>query len=433
MPSSRNKNSTAAITVACAIVFIAYVFCYLYFMQADVLALSQFAWSGGQTHYDAMIGAVLLTIVLFLIRIGVASVTRFPKRLHSLVYFPSLVLLGILTGGTMQSDGIVTVGGKIWVAVVLLLLFAVAARQLGKYRPYESPLSSTSLFSQASWMNMGLLVLMFFLCQALGNTDRLTHNRLKMERYVSKGQYDKALLIANKSQETDSLMTMLRAFSLSKQGLLGEKLFSYALCGGSRALLPAFTKTEKLAFSSDAQLWKHLGAAPREAVKDTKVFLRQLQKQKKAKPSADDYLLTAYLLDRNLTDFALVVKQCYDMRTDEEKQLAADNIEKRRKMLAKKIGEDAARDSVREVLLTPSGGIRKKMTDLPKHYREALVLYTHLHTHRVLTYHDSVIDADYEDFLRVCRAGYTSPEAKRAAMSDTYFGTYWYYYEIGQR
>ena len=102
-------------------------------------------------------------------------------------------------------------------------------------------------------------------------------------------------------------------------------------------------------------------------------------------------------------------------------------------MLAKKIGEDAARDSVREVLLTPSGGIRKKMTDLPKHYREALVLYTHLHTHRVLTYHDSVIDADYEDFLRVCRAGYTSPEAKRAAMSDTYFGTYWYYYEIGQR
>ena len=432
MPSSRKKNSTVAITVACAIVFIAYVFCYLYFMQADVLALAQFAWSGGQTHYNAMIGAVLLTVVFFLIRIGVASVTHFPKRLHSLVYFPSLVLLGILTGGTMQSDGMVTAGGKVWVALALLLLYAVVARQLGKYRPYESPLSSTSIFSQASWMNMGLLVLMFFLCLSLGNIDRLTHNRLKMERYVAKGQYDKALLVARKSQETDSLMTMLRAYSLSKQGELGERIFSYALCGGSRALLPAVSKAERLAFSSDVQLWKHLGAAPREAVSDTKEFLRLLQRQEKAKPVVDDYLLTAYLLDRNLKDFATAVKQCYDMRTEEERKSAADNMEKRIKLLARKIGEEAARDSVREVLLTPSGGVRKQMADLPKHYREALVLYTHSQTNRVLTYHDSVTDADYEDFLKVCRAGYSSQEARKAALSDAYYGTYWFYYEMGQ-
>ncbi len=430
--SSKNKNSTATITVACAFVFIVFVFCYLYFMQADILALSQFAWSGGQTHYNAVIGAVLLTMVFFIIRIGVSSFTDFPRRLHSLVYFPSLVMLGTLTGGTMQEDGTVTIGTKIWLSVALLVLFAMTARPLSKYRPYESPLSSVSLFSQASWMNVGLLVLMFMMCLAFGNTDRMTHHKLLMERYVAQGKYDRALLVAEYDRETDSVMTMLRAYSLSVQGKLGERIFTYPLCGGSRALLPAVSRRERLAFTSDAPLWKHLGAAPRGTVKDAVEFLRLLQRQKKATPAVDDYLLTAWLLDGNLKGFAHAVTQCYDMRTDEERALAAENLEKRRKVLARKIGEKEAADSVREVLLTPSGAPRKQMADLPRHYKEALVLYTHLNTVRVLTYHDSVTDADYEDFLKVSRAGYPSPAVRKAALRDAYFGTYWYYYEMLQ-
>ena len=61
--SSNVKSSTVAIMTTCAIAFIIFVFCYLYFLQADLLALSQFAWSDGQTHYDRLVGAVLLTVV----------------------------------------------------------------------------------------------------------------------------------------------------------------------------------------------------------------------------------------------------------------------------------------------------------------------------------------------------------------------------------
>lgn len=428
--SSNAKSSTAAIMTACAIAFIIFVFCYLYFLQADILALSQFAWSDGQTHYNRMVGAVLLTIVFFLIHLAVTSLTDFPKRVRSLTFFPSLVLLGALTSGRLEPNGRVTVGWESLLTVVLLLAFVIVARQLNRYRPYESPLDSTSILSQASWMNMGIMVAMFCLCCAMGNTDRLLHNRLKMERYVSHRQYSKALLVAEKDWETDSVMTMMRAYSLSKKGKLGEELFAYPLRGKSRALLPAVSHANRLTFSPDSVLWQHLGAAPGFKITDVKDFFKLLQKRKKAKQSVDDYLLTAYLLDGDLHAFAREIGSYYDMRTDDERKAAHDILEKKRKALARRIGEEAAKDSVREVLLTPSGHARKQMSDLPKHYREALVLYTHIHAQRVLTYHDNVLDADYEDFLSVCRAQYASKSVRKAAIRDAYFGTYWYYYEM---
>lgn len=428
--SSNVKSSTVAIMTTCAIAFIIFVFCYLYFLQADLLALSQFAWSDGQTHYNRLVGAVLLTVVFFLVHLAVSSITDFPKRVRSLTYFPSLVLLGALTSGHLEPDGRVTVGWETLLTVILLLAFVVVARQLNKYRPYETPLESVTLFSQASWMNMGIMVAMFCLCCAMGNTDRELHNRLKMERYVSHRQYSKALFVADKDWETDSVMTMMRAYSLSKKGQLGEELFTYPLCGGSRALLPAESRANRLAFSPDSVLWQHLGAAPGFKIAEVKDFFKLLQKRKMAKSSVDDYLLTAYLLDGDLYAFAKEIGSYYDMRTDEERKVAHETLEKKRKALARKIGEEEAKDSIREVLLTPSGYARKPMSELPKHYREALVLYTHIHAQRVLTYHDNVLDADYEDFLSVCRAKYPSLSARNVAVRDAYFGTYWYYYEM---
>lgn len=429
MPKNK-KNSTAAIQAVCAIIFIVFVFSYLFFLQADILALSQCAWSGGQTHYNAWVGSILLTLAFFLIRLGVASLVKFPRRLQSLTYFPSFVMLGALTSGVMQEDGNVTLGLSTWVAAAFLVLFVLVAKQLSTLRPYETPLKSTSLLSQASWMNVGLMLVMMLLCCAMGNTDRLLHHRLKMERYVSQRQYSKVLLVADNERETDHAQTMFRAFSLSKKQLLGEKLFTYPVKGGSRALLPDTALDSRFAFTTDSLLWKHLGAVPSFHVDDVSDYLLLLQRKHKAKPAVDDYLLTAYLLDGDLDSFARSIGLYYDMRTDEERAAAHEALEKKRKALARKFGDDAAADSVKEVLLTPSGYVRKQQADIPKHFREALVLYTHLRGNRVLTYKDNVLDADYEDFLKVNRRKYPSNAARESALRDAYFGTYWYYYEM---
>ena len=67
--------------------------------------------------------------------------------------------------------------------------------------------------------------------------------------------------------------------------------------------------------------------------------------------------------------------------------------------------------------------------DLPRHYREACQLY-----HR-LNRLDLPVDkreiaaeiADYDDFYAILKAN-PDPVKRNAALRDSYFGTYWYYY-----
>ena len=90
-----------------------------------------------------------------------------------------------------------------------------------------------------------------------------------------------------------------------------------------------------------------------------------------------DYLLCGHLLDRKIDAFALAVKRYYDL--------------------------DAS---------------------LPKHYREALVLYNHIRSNPVVTYKHEVADADYADFQKLMR----ECGSNKTRLRDVYGNTYWYYY-----
>ena len=94
-----------------------------------------------------------------------------------------------------------------------------------------------------------------------------------------------------------------------------------------------------------------------------------------------DYLLCGFLLDKNLDGFVNAIRYKYN-------------------------------------LSSPS---------LPKHYREALTLYTHLRANPVLVYHNEVLDADYADFQELERK-YTDKRKRESYVRDTYGGTYWFYY-----
>ena len=68
----------------CAVLFITFTFTYLYFYQADVMMATQHLLSGGQTHYERTIGAVLITVALYVLHLGVLAVTKLTHRAHSL-------------------------------------------------------------------------------------------------------------------------------------------------------------------------------------------------------------------------------------------------------------------------------------------------------------------------------------------------------------
>ena len=81
------------IRIVCAVLFCLFSFCYLYFFQADVMTIVQHLASGGQTFYNPLLGAVLITITLKLLQVGISSWTKLSKRGYALTYFPSFLLL----------------------------------------------------------------------------------------------------------------------------------------------------------------------------------------------------------------------------------------------------------------------------------------------------------------------------------------------------
>ena len=64
---------------------------------------------------------------------------------------------------------------------------------------------------------------------------------------------------------------------------------------------------------------------------------------------------------------------------------------------------------------------------LPRHFREALVLYQHLRSVPVTQYQDSVLEADYTDMRDMLQECATEKE-RQYAMWKSYRNTYWYYY-----
>lgn len=426
--SHNMKNSTAMINVACAILFLIFSFCYMYFLQADLLGYAQYVWSGGIRHLGPMVWTLLITFPLMLVYLGVKAMVTLPRQAQFLTLFPSALLLGTLTSLEKNAAGEMVVTNWWWIAIVLLVLYIAGVRVLAGYSAIEGYEKHNGLLSKTAMVNyLGLLLLMLITC-GIGNTDATIHHRLKMERHINEGRYADALSVAKDVWEGDSMMTMLTLYSLSAQGELGEKAFNYVLTGRSKSLLPQPDGTVGFAMNDGMALWRHIGAVPGKWKGDVKSFLKQIISSGMATENTENYLLMAYLLERDVDGFVSELKHYYDFRTKEEVAAFEENIEKQRKKMAKTIGEEAARDSLPGKIFTPAGKEIKSLAQLPKHYKEALMLYVQLHPNKGVTYENTSLATDWDDFRALLRGKTNDKKANEYALRDAYFGTYWYYF-----
>lgn len=377
--SANNNGSGALVKILCAAVFLLFTFFYLYFFQADMLAMMQHVLSGGKTHYNRIVGASLITSILFLVQIGVRRATSLSGVFHALTYFPSLVLLTLLTG--IDSDFATTksFGLWLWLAPVLLLLFAGVVWALRKNGLTGSENYFHSPLPRVLWINVLLLVLQFLMVCGGGNTDEVFHYRLRVEQLLVDGYYEQALTVGEKSLNTDESLTMLRAFALSRTKKLGERLFEYPVAGGSNALLPDGEKAKCMLLPAD-NIFKNLGVR-RKGSMDAMTYLLYLDRNGLAMRSVADYILCGFLLDKDLDSFVRMVMRKYN-------------------------------------ITSPS---------LPKYYKEALTLYTHTKSTPAIVYHNEVLDADYSDF-QALEKQYKDAAERASYVRDTYGDTYWFYY-----
>lgn len=380
MAQSINTNNSTLVNSICAIVFILFTYVYLYFFQADLLAMEQHVLSGGTTHYNKTIGAILITLVLYLLKLGVGRLTRFDGWLHIFNYVPSLLLLIVLTSGNQDFDtSAFPVGVIVTVSVILVIyvIFAVLFR-LKSYFQIDTSFTGSVLGSL--WKSLLIMAVMFLFVCALGNTSEVFHYRLRVEWLLNTNDYDNALSVGEKSDDTDANLTMLRAYALSRKKQLGERLFEYPIPeGGSNLLLPDGINIKCLLYP-ETEIFRQLGIRKMGRMKPLE-YLLYLDNHGLAMKSVTDYILCGYLLDKNLDGFVNMIKNKYN-------------------------------------LTSPS---------LPKHYKEALILYTHLRANPVLVFHSEIMDADYADFQKL-EEKYPDKSERYSYVKDTYGETYWFYY-----
>lgn len=371
------KNSTAVIRAVCAIVFCLFTFVYLYFYQADVLAVGQHVLSGGVTHYDRLIGAIIITFSLILLQIGVHTLFRLDKYCHALTYFPSLLVLTFITDISQDIDRGFSFGFWLWGGPLLLILWTCLSLFVRNIQLYVN-VTSSGLFSRAMWSNMAIMIFMFLFTGFVSNDNAVFHYRMRVEKCLLEGDYDGALAAGVKSLETDNNLTMIRIYALSRKGLLGEKLFTYPLAGTSDDMLPYSGTAHCMMYPNDS-IYKYIGAKP-NGYFQTIPYLKALMRLGLASSAVKDYILCAYLIDRDLDSFVRTLPEFYEVN---------DN--------------------------------------LPKHYREALTLYTHLRSKPYIIYHNTVMDTDFSD-LQALERKHKTQAAKSVAVNEMYSGTYWWYY-----
>lgn len=365
------KNSTAKMRFACAIVFIVFTYVYVAYYQGDILAVAQHVLADGKTDYSYTFAPWLITFVCFLLQIGVFAFSRVKRRFHGLTYFPSFLLLAVITDVPNDVDVHHSLGGW-WIAIPLCLIaWGIAMWAARQLEPIETEPHSYGWFSRYMWVNLLQMLCMMIALLFVSSNDRLFHERMKMESLMIKKQYAQALKVGATDLCADSSLTMLRIACLHETGELGSRLFTYPLVGGSKAMMPDSVTVKAL-------MWK----APKWMQKPSDWMVKHHLKYK----IPEDYKLCALLLDKKLDEFVVALSHEYNIHS----------------------------------------------AKLPLHYKEALLLYNHRRSKPIVEYHDNVMDADFQDYQALEHKS-ANPVENKSALCDTYGNTYWYYYDYCKR
>lgn len=378
-PKPDKDSSTIIIRMMCAIVFVLFTWGWLYFFQADALAMTQHVLSGGLTHYNRLVGAIIITAVLMILQYIVNGVTKLNKRFHALTYVPSMLLLAMLTDVSQTIDKGISLSRSFG----LVAFFAVAWVVLIFFvRQYENVVKEFHIpfFSRSMWLNMLMMVAMITCVAWIGNTNAVFQYRMKVEGHLMRGEYHQARKVGQKSLESDADLMMLRMYALARCNELGEHLFEYPITGNSSLILPTSGKTKMLLCPTDS-IYKFMGARPAVPMEPER-YLAMLQRRDSVNHIAiADYLLCGYLIDKQLDRFAQEISHYYPLNAQ-----------------------------------------------LPKHYREALTLYTHSRSNPSVVYQVPEVEENYANYQEL-KKQYRDPMEQKTRVSEEYRGTYWYFYD----
>ncbi len=372
------KKTVYGVHITCTLLFLFFWFCYLYFVQDNLLATAQHVFSGGKTTYSRLWGALIISGLLWILQIGVNRLLSLKSLSYAFSFFPSCLVLAVLTDVNPSVFAHFSLGVWSWLFPLLLLLYFFAASFL-KYLREPQDFKGPGIFFSVLLPNLVITVCFCFFVGATGNTNDTLHYTYRVENALAQNDMEKALEIGSKSDATSPALNALRAYALSCKGELGSKLFTYPQPYGSRGLLLMLGDTLGLMFRPQ-EVFHYLGVRPANPAESPAQFLSKAIVNPHAKPAMRDYYLCMLLLDKKLDQFAREIPRYY-----------------------------------------------KLDVSLPLHYKEALVLYSRIAAHPLYVFHDNVEDAAYEDMAKLEKQ-YRYFAVRRNYVRREFGKTYWYYY-----
>jgi hypothetical protein len=307
-----NRRKTARIlSVACGFLFSAFSIVYLAVFQKDVMEALHYSLAQGKTVYAPWASAIILTVVLLLIRWGINGLVGLKGPLKALSYFPCYLLLGVLTDVTHN----VYHGGGIdasWATLlpVLLVVYGMVGWLLARaVRLWLNPEIPTGVVINTNLITLLGLCLMTV---GIGNTDIHFHHELQAEEALRHQDYPLALQVGEKSMDPSRNFTALRAYAMSREGTMGEKLFRYPQLYGSAGLLISTSNEKALRLNADS-LYVYLGASPKLG-ESAMSFFQRICEEETGNHTTLDYYLSALLLEKKLDTFVSKFQELYTVR-----------------------------------------------------------------------------------------------------------------------
>ena len=286
---SDKGSSTIIIRVMCATIFVLFTWGWLYFFQADALAMTQHVLSDGLTHYNRFVGALIITAILMILQYVINNTTKLNKRFHALTYMPSMLLLAMLTDISQTIDNGISISRSIWLVVVFAVIWGAMIFFVRQYENVDKEFH-IPLFSRSMWMNLLMMSAMIICVGWIGNTNAVFQYRMKVEGHLMRGEYHQARKV-------------------------GQNLFEYPITGNSSQILPTSGKTKMLLCPTDS-IYKFMGARPAVPMEPDR-YLAMLQRRDSVNNMAiADYLLCGYLIDKQLDRFAQEIPRYYPMKAN---------------------------------------------------------------------------------------------------------------------
>lgn len=383
MIGRRNRRSQGVVAYICATLFAIFSFLFIVAYQSPLLEAFYDKVATGKLDYNRYVAGLFMTGILLLVAMGLNRFARFRREWTALAYLPSTLLLAFFT----DIDRSMYVGGWScwgWIGIFILgfAIYFALAYVLKRLRSINTSNSIAHNPLRIIWRNLIIFVILFLIAGTLSNGDENFKREALAVSYCKSGDYGKALEVGYKSLDASQELTAIRSYALAMNSDMGERLFEYPQLYASEGLLPRLVQTSPLVPDT---VFAFIGDRP-VANETAAEFLDRIAHKDSVSPAVREMYLSSLLLNRNLYIFEKEIRCLYDSIPAYE---------------------------------------------LPKHFREALVLYSSLDSCYTLELRSDTLFQQF-DSLKAIEARYADPIVRNNYVRKDFGRTYWWYFLYGK-